>query len=88
MASVGRIAAVATLTVAVAVTFAVGAHHNLPSRKPRTTWAFPSVAPAALEDGCAAWNESVASCLAAETAPAGEAEWPQGGPAQIRWPER
>ena len=58
-----RIAAAAVLAVAVVSTFASGAHHNLPSRKPRTVGVFPGVTTTAIERGCAAWKEDVATCL-------------------------
>lgn len=77
MASRQRIAVSAALALAVVATFAIGAHHNLPSRRVKTTWAFPSVTPTAVERGCAAWNESLASCVSGSSATEADYKWPE-----------
>lgn len=81
-------AVAAALTVAVVATFAIGAHHNMPSRLIKKTWTFPSVTSSALESGCAAWSESVESCLATQAETGGESAWPDDERPQIKWPER
>jgi hypothetical protein len=72
-----RIAASAALAIAVVATFAVGAHHNMPSRRVKTTWVFPAVTTNAVERGCAAWNESVESCLRGASSTDPEFKWPE-----------
>lgn len=77
MASRRRLAVSALLAAAVIATFALGAHHNMPSRRVKTTLVFPGVATGAIERGCAAWNESVASCVSGGSAADAEFRWPE-----------
>jgi hypothetical protein len=77
VASPRRIFASAALAVALVATFALGAHHNLPSRRAKTTWAFPGVTTNAVERGCAAWNESIEACLSDRSSTNSEFSWPE-----------
>ncbi|MGE0769079.1 MAG: hypothetical protein AB7L90_21765 [Hyphomicrobiaceae bacterium] len=64
-----RFLAALALTLAVAATFASGAHEGLalaggtkPLKLPERP--FPSVSPKSVEHGCAVWGEALATCLA------------------------
>lgn len=77
MASPRHLALAVLLAAAVATTFAIGAHHNMPSRRVKATLVFPGVASGAIERGCAAWNESVASCVSGASATDTQFKWPE-----------
>ncbi|MGE0700988.1 MAG: hypothetical protein AB7O57_17960 [Hyphomicrobiaceae bacterium] len=64
-----RVAASLLLAVAVAASFASGAHRELPSRRVAKSWAFPGVSPKAIAHGCAAWGEAPRDCLSAGSDP-------------------
>ncbi len=77
-----KLAASVALTVAVAATFASGAHWHLlttPAKRiVKLDRPLPTVTPNAIEAGCAAWGEALADCVTrpapdAADFPAGEA---------------
>jgi hypothetical protein len=70
-------AASIALAAAVVATFAIGAHRNMPSRRVKMTRVFPGVSSNAIERGCAAWRESVETCVSGGAAPDAEFTWPE-----------
>jgi hypothetical protein len=62
-----KLVASGVLAVAVAATFATGAHRSLldyPLKRTALDRPVPSIPQNAIERGCAAWGESLASCVA------------------------
>jgi len=54
------------LALALAATFATGAHRQLltaPLKRTALQKPLPTVSPSALERGCAAWGEALSDCL-------------------------